>query len=436
LNFEQIINKGLAMNLEGNRQKGYFHDLEIMTRDGRKKYFWTKMKDLLAAAYDNSEAFRSRMDKAGLAPGDIKSYDDWSLIPALPKKDLVHLQQSGPDLGGLMTCKPGELRHIYLSPGPIVDPEARLRDYWGFAEAFYAAGFRKSDIVQITFSYHFTPAGLMMEEPLHEIGCAVFPAGPGNTDGQIEVMTRLGVTGFVGMASFLKIIVDKAEERGINLRNDLRLKVAFVAAERLSESLRSELEERLGMQIRQGYGTADLGCIAYECPEKNGMHLSSRCYVEICDPETKKPLSNGETGEVVVTPFNPAYPLIRLATGDLSVMQEQACPCGRTAPRLKGILGRVDDTVKVKGQFIYPAQVAEALKGFLGIKSWKLLVTNPEGRDRIRLFVLCSQDMNATSVSRAFQDKIKLRAEIILCQDEKDFQETDSGIKDQRIWDQ
>ncbi len=423
------------MNLAHDRQTGFYHDLETMSRDQRARYQWGRMKALLGSACDNSAAFKKRMKDAGLVSGDIKGLEDWPLIPALPKKDLVHLQPSGSDLGGLLTCKPGDLRHIYLSPGPIVDPEARQKDFWGFAEAFFAAGFRKFDIVQMTFSYHFTPAGLMMEEPLHEIGCAVFPAGPGNTDAQIDAMTRLGVSGFVGMASFLKIIADKAENKGLDLKKDFRLKVAFVAAERLSESLRVELEERFGMQIRQGYGTADVGCIAYECPEKNGMHLSSRCYVEICDPETKKPLPPGETGEVVVTPFNPAYPLIRLATGDLSALQEQACPCGRTSLGLKGILGRVDDTIKVKGQFVYPSQVAEALKGFSEIRSWKLVAANPEGRDRISLHLLCSGDMDTLPVSRAFQDKIKLRTEIVVFQDKKDFNETGQKIEDRRTWD-
>ncbi len=421
--------------MDENRQKSFYHDLETMSRVQRAAYQWDRMKALLEFAFENSEAFKNRMEKSGLAPGDVKGLDDWPLISALPKKNLVHLQPEGPDLGGLLTCRPGDLRHIYLSPGPIVDPEARQKDFWGFAEAFYAAGFRKSDIVQMTFSYHFTPAGLMMEEPLHEIGCAVFPAGPGNTDAQIDAMTRLGVSGFVGMASFLKIIADKAENKGLDLKQDFRLKVAFVAAERLSESLRVELEERFSMQIRQGYGTADVGCIAYECPEKNGMHLSSRCYVEICDPETKKPLPPGETGEVVVTPFNPAYPLIRLATGDLSALGGQDCACGRTSPRLRGILGRVDDTIKVKGQFVYPSQVAEALEGFTTIRSWKLVASNPEGRDRISLHLLCSGKMDTVSVSKAFQDKIKLRAEIVVSGDEKEFQATGPRIEDRRVWD-
>ncbi|WP_035244385.1 phenylacetate--CoA ligase family protein [Desulfonatronovibrio hydrogenovorans] len=422
------------MSESGNRKKGFFHEVETMDPDQRRAYLWDKARHILNVAGDKSGAFRQRMEKAGLEPGQIKSLDDWHLIPALPKKDLVHLQTAGPDLGGLLTCPTGRLRHIYMSPGPIVDPEARQRDYWGFAEAFYAAGFRKSDIVQMTFSYHFTPAGLMMEEPLHEIGCAVFPAGPGNTEGQIEAMTRLGVTGYVGMASFLKIIADRAEKKGLDLRKDFRLDVAFVAAERLAESLRTELEDRFSMQIRQGYGTADLGCIAYECPEKKGMHLSSRCYVEICDPETKKPLPAGQTGEVVVTPFNPDYPLIRLATGDLSAFSTQQCPCGRTAPLLQGILGRVDDIIKIKGQFVYPAQVAEAMAGFPGIRAWKLVATNPGGRDRLSLNILASREMDTIPVSRAFQDKIKLRAEIVISDNKADFSDAGSGIEDLRTW--
>lgn len=423
------------MNHQLKRDKGFFHDLEIMSREQRTGYYLDKLKELLDFAYENSAALKKRMDGVGLTPGDIKDIDDWSRIPVLPKKDLVRIQTQGPDLGGLLTCSPGDLRHIYMSPGPIVDPEARKHDYWGFAEAFYAAGFRRSDIVQMTFSYHFTPAGLMMEEPLHEIGCSVFPAGPGNTEGQIEAMTRLGVSGFVGMASFLKIIADKAENKGFDLKKDFRLKVAFVAAERLTESLRAELEERLGMRVRQGYGTADLGCIAYECPENSGMHLSSRCYVEICEPRTKKALPAGEVGEVVVTPFNPDYPLVRLATGDLSALREEKCLCGRTAPRLTGILGRVDDTIKVKGQFVYPGQVAEALKDFPRIRSWRLTAANPGGRDRLTLLILAPEDMDTLPVSRAFQEKIKLRAEVVISSNDKEFSETGAGIVDHRTWD-
>lgn len=422
------------MSIGEDRGRGYYNKVEQFSQEERKAYQWEKMQKLLYTAYDKSRFFKDRLKKAGIGPKDIRSIDDWHKIPVLPKKDLVKIQSEGPDLGGLLTCSPGELRHIYLSPGPIIDPEAREQDYWGFAEAFYAAGFRANDIVQMTFSYHFTPAGLMMEEPLHEIGCAVFPAGPGNTDGQIDVMNRLKVNGFVGMASFLKIIADKAEKKGLDLKKDFNLDVAFVAAERLSEALRSELEDRFAMQVRQGYGTADLGCVAYECPQKSGMHLSNRCFVEICDPETRKPLSDGETGEIVVTAFNHAYPLIRLATGDLSRIIVDRCQCGRSSHRLQGIMGRVDDTVKVKGQFVYPAQVAQALAHFSEIRSWKMVTSNPGGKDKISLYLLAPQDMDIISVSKAVQEKIKLRAEIHVSNDENEFAETGSKIIDNRTW--
>ncbi|MFW6005716.1 MAG: phenylacetate--CoA ligase family protein, partial [Desulfonatronovibrionaceae bacterium] len=260
------------MSFSLNRKKGTYNSIEIMSTEERADYKWGLMKSLLVHAHEHSPAFRSRLGEAGITPGDIRHFDDWSKIPILPKKDLPEIQVQGPRLGGLLTCDPGQLRRIFLSPGPIVDPEARQKDFWGFAEAFYAAGFRPGDVVQITFSYHFTPAGLMMEEPLQEIGCAVFPAGPGNTQGQIDALSRLKTNGFVGMASFLKIIADKAEKQGLDLKKDLNLDVAFVAAERLPETLRSELEERLDMVVRQGYGTADLGCAGYECSEKSGMH--------------------------------------------------------------------------------------------------------------------------------------------------------------------
>lgn len=422
------------MSNDKDRNRGYYNKMEQFSSEERKAYQWEKMQKLLDAAHEKSQFFKDRLKRAGIEPEDIRSIEDWHKIPALPKKDLVKIQTQGPDLGGLLTCSLCELRHIYLSPGPIVDPEAREPDYWGFAEAFYAAGFRREDIVQMTFSYHFTPAGLMMEEPLHEIGCAVFPAGPGNTDAQIDVMTKLKVNGFVGMASFLKIIADKAEKKGLDLKKDFNLEVAFVAAERLSESLRSELEDRFAMHVRQGYGTADLGCVAYECPQKSGMHLSNRCFVEICDPETKKPLPDGEVGEVVVTAFNHAYPLIRLSTGDLSCINVDGCQCGRSSHKLQGIMGRVDDTVKVKGQFVYPSQVAQALSHFQEIRSWKMVTSNPDGKDKISLYLLSPQDMDVISVSKAVQEKIKLRAEVHISNDENEFAETGSKIIDTRTW--
>ncbi len=356
-----------------DRSNGIYDPIEKDSVEVRTDRQFNKIRSVIKTAMDSSAEFKSRMSAAGLSADDIKDLDSFSQIPVLRKKDLISMQQEK-GLDWLLTATPGQLSRIYQSPGPIYDPEGREKDYWGWTEGFYAAGFREGDLVQMTFSYHLTPAGLMLEEPLREIGCAVIPAGPGNTPVQMQLMTSLPVSGFVGMTSYLKVIAEKAVEEGLDPKKDFNLDVAFVAAERLPESLRKEVEEAFDMKVRQGYGTADLGCIAYECLELGGMHVSSRCYVEICDPETGKPLPLGETGEVVVTPYTLSYPLIRFATGDLSRMVDTLCACGRTAPKLAGILGRADDTAKVKGQFIYPAQVAEVVANFSQIKNIKLLL--------------------------------------------------------------
>ena len=367
------------------------------------------MKRHLTQAYALSGEFKSRLDGAGLVPEVIDSWEAFCRIPVLRKKELPAIQASGERLGGLLTLDPGQLRRLYLSPGAILDPEGRAPDYWGWAEAFQAAGFRPGDLVQMTFSYHLTPAGHMLEEPLQHLGCAVIPAGPGNTEQQVDLLAQLPVTGFVGMTSFLRTIGERARARGLEPRRDFRLRNAFVAAERLPEALRAEVERDFGITVRQGYGTADVGAIAYECPALGGMHATSRGVTQICDPATGLPVPEGEVGEVVFTPFCRAYPLIRLATGDLSRLLPGPCPCGRTSPRLGGILGRVDDTVKVKGQFLYPAQAAQALAGFQELTAWRVVVDNPGRSDRVRLQYAARADVDTGALEAAFRAGCKLR---------------------------
>jgi phenylacetate-CoA ligase len=388
-----------------------YHDLETQSPEKREARHWKAIRKLLEKAAKHSEEFRARLGRAGLSLRDLDSLSSFSALPPLRKKELIGLQAER-GLSWLLTCRPGELRRIYQSPGPIFDPEGAGSDYWGWAEGFYAAGFRPGDLVQMTFSYHLTPAGLMLEEPLREIGCAVIPAGPGNTDVQVDLMRRLPVTGFVGMASYLKVIGQKALSLGLDLKKDLSISKAFVAAERLPESLRSEVEEMFGCTVRQGYGTADVGAIAYECEMPQGMHLSSRAHVEICDPETGRPLPLGQTGEVVVTPFTQDYPLLRLATGDLSSLILAPCPCGRTSLRLDGIKGRADDTAKVKGQFIYPAQAAQVAQLFPQIEAWQIVLTNPGGKDRITVRLALAGDIDAGAFQAAFQATLKLKPEV------------------------
>ncbi len=390
-----------------------FHcELESQAPEKRRAHQWRALQKLVKKASRRSGEFQARLSAAGLVARDLETEEGFAALPPLRKKQLISLQE-GEGLEFLLTCPPGALRRIYQSPGPIFDPEAAERDFWGWTEAFHAAGFARGDLVQMTFSYHLTPAGLMLEEPLRELKCCVIPAGPGNTEVQVELMRRLPVTGFVGMASYLKVIGEKVRGMGLDPRKDLSLRKAFVAAERLTPALRGEVEAMFGCTVRQGYGTADVGCIAYECGRAEGMHLSSRAWVEICDPATGRPLPVGELGEVVVTPFGREYPLIRLATGDLSRVLPETCACGRTSLRLEGILGRADDTAKVKGQFVYPAQAAEVAAQFPQIAAWQIVVTNPGGKDRIAVRLALSAPIDAAAFQAAFQARLKLRPEVL-----------------------
>ncbi|BDQ33773.1 phenylacetate--CoA ligase family protein [Pseudodesulfovibrio portus] len=386
----------------------YYSEYETESREKRMKRKWKGVQDVLMEAEQSSGEFRARLNALGACARDFKNFEDYGKIPPLRKKDIIQWQKEH-GIGWFLNCKPGELSRIYQSPGPIYDPEGREGDYWAWAEGFFAAGFRPGDLAQMTFSYHMTPAGLMLEEPLRDIGCAVVPAGPGNTDKQIEFLTQLPVTAFVGMTSYLKVIGKKAEAAGFDLKNDFKLEKAYVAAEPLPEALRAEVEEMFGITVRQGYGTADVGCIAYECMELGGMHLSNYRHVEICDPATGEPLPDGELGEVVVTPFFTDYPLVRLATGDLSSIDTAQCACGRTARKLTGWKGRADDTAKVKGQFIYPGQAAAVIAKYPGISGWQIQVKSDNGRDALIVICETAVALDEESFVADFQATMKLR---------------------------
>jgi phenylacetate-CoA ligase len=395
-----------------DRTEGIYSRREVLDESERRQFYLIQLKDLLSYAYRYSEDVKKRFDRAQFKVEKFKMLSDLKHIPILKKKELIFLQSMGPRLGGLLTKDLGELKRVFLSPGPIFDPEDRADDYWGYTEAFFAIGFRPGDMVQITFNYHLAPAGLMFEEPLRNLGCAVMPAGTGNASTQLEIMQKLRVSGYVGTPSYLLHLAQKAEERGLNLSKDMMLEVAFVTGEKFSEKLRSQLEKKFDLIMRQGYGTADVGCIGYECFHKNGLHIANRCFVEICHPDTGIPLKDGEVGEVVVTAFNKTYPLIRLATGDLSYIDRAACPCGRSSPRLASIVGRVDTTARIKGMFVYPHQVEQELARFEEIKRWQIEVTNPGGVDEVTLFIESSAFKREDELLHQFREKIKLRPEI------------------------
>ncbi|MCL1916483.1 MAG: phenylacetate--CoA ligase family protein [Desulfovibrionaceae bacterium] len=417
-----------------DRTEGIFSRREVLDEGERRQFYLIQLKNLLSYAYRYSEDVKKRFDRAQFNVERFKALGDLKQIPILKKKELIFLQSMGPRLGGLLTKDLGELKRIFLSPGPIFDPEDRSDDYWGYTEAFYSVGFRPNDVAQITLNYHLSPAGLMFEEPLRNLGCAVIPAGPGNAATQLEVMQKLRVSGYVGSPSYLLHLAQKAEEKGLNLRKDLFLEVAFVTGEKFSEKMRSHLEKKFDIIMRQGYGTADVGCVGYECFHKNGLHIASRAYVEICHPDTGIPLKDGEVGEIVVTAFNETYPLIRLATGDLSYLDRQPCACGRTSPRLGAIVGRVDTTARIKGMFVYPHQVEQVMARFEEIKRWQIEVTNPGGIDEMTLFVEVTSFERADELLHAFRERIKLRPELKILVPGSLPQQI-RLIEDKRVWD-
>lgn len=395
-----------------DRIEGIYSRKEVLDEGERNQFYLIQLKELLSYAYRYSEDVKKRFDRAQFNVDKFRHLNDLKHIPILKKKELIFLQSMGPRLGGLLTKDIGELKRIFLSPGPIFDPEDRQEDYWGYTEAFYAVGFRPGDITQITFNYHLTPAGLMFEEPLRNLGCAVMPAGPTDANTQLEIMQKLRVQGYVGTPSYLMHLAQKAEEKGLNLRKDLFLEVAFVTGEKFPEKMRNTLEKKFDIVMRQGYGTADVGCIGYECYHRCGLHIANRAYVEICHPDTGIVLKDGEVGEVVVTAFNKSYPLIRLATGDLSYIDRTPCACGRTSPRLGGIVGRVDTTARISGMFVYPHQVEQVMSQFEEIKRWQIEVTNPGGIDEMALLIEVASFDREDELLHTFREKIKLRPEL------------------------
>lgn len=341
-----------------------------------------RIQQVIQHAYLHAPAIKALFDSVDVSPFEIRRPEDLAKLPVTSKESVPALQHEKPPLGGFLGVPLTEVARFFMSPGPIYDPQGKERDFWRWGPALRKAGFGPGDVVQNTFSYHFTPAGFMFDEGLRHIGAAVIPAGVGNNELQVRVMHHLRVTGFVGVPSYLMALIKKAEEMGYNFIKDFRLNKGFLTAEKLPDSLRRELHEIYGINVFQGYGTADLGCIAYECERKNGMHLDENgAIVEIVDPETGKPLLPGEVGEVVVTLLDETYPLVRLGTGDLSSYNDETCECGQATRRLMGLVGRVGDAVKVRGMFVHPSQVREVMVKFPEIACYQGVVTRDNHRD-------------------------------------------------------
>lgn len=423
------------------RNSGYYNQgCETASVADWRAYHDRQIKSLAENAYPLAPAVAGLFKQAGLKPADISSIEDLKQLPVTTKTDLARLQAENPPFGGFLTVPVNQLKRIFMSPGPIYDPQGQAKEFWGWSEGFYAAGFRPQDVVINTFGYQMTPAGLMFEESLLDIGCCVIPTGVGNTETQVKIMKEMGVTGFVGMASYLRKIGEAAIAEGLDPKQDLSLEIGYVAAEILTDALRSEVEVMFGMRLRQGYGTADCGCLAYECSERNGMHFTSNAYIEILDPRTREQMGPGEPGEVVVTLFNSTYPLVRFATGDLSAYTVDECACGRTAPRLTKIMGRVDQVTKVKGMFVHPQQAAAVIAKFTQVEKFQIVVTRDNEIDKMTFKLEMAQVPSVGApfydkISGAIQDGVKLRPELEIVASGS-LGEKSELIVDKRVWDQ
>jgi phenylacetate-CoA ligase len=361
----------------------HYDSLETRDPDDREREFSSRLPDLIAVAL-RAPGWATQL--AGIDPHAVTSRAHLAKLPVLRKSELVTRQKEIPPFGGFNVTAPARLRRLLMSPGPIFEPEGKGKDFWGAARMLFAVGFRSGDVVHNSFSYHLTPGGFIMESGAHALGCAVIPAGTGNTEQQLEAIAHFKPSGYLGTPDYLKILLDAAAKAG---KDASSLRRALVSGAALPHSLRQELAAR-GVEVRQCYATADLGVIAYESQGGEGMIVNETLLVEIVRPGTGDPVAAGEVGEVVVTSFNPDYPMIRLATGDLSAVLPGRSPCGRTNTRLAGWMGRADQTTKVKGMFVHPAQVAEIGKRHSELGRLRLVVTRAGEQDAMMLMAECT----------------------------------------------
>ena len=388
----------------------HYDALETRDPQLRERDQLALLRRQIAYAKASAPAFARTL--ANVDPEGITSREALAQLPVLRKSELGALQKEGRPFGGLAATKWDSMRRVFASPGSIYEPEGAAPDYWRLARALFAAGFRAGDLVHNAFSYHFTPAGSMLETGAHALGCTVFPGGTGQTDSQVAAMADLRPAGYVGTPSFLRIILARADELGVTLPS---LTKALVSAEPFPASLRDAFLAR-GIRGYQVYATADVGAIAYETEARDGLVVDEGVFLEIVRPGTGLAVPSGEVGEVVVTTLtNRDYPMIRFGTGDLSAALPGLSACGRTNQRIKGWLGRADQATKVKGMFVHPAQVDAIVKRHPEVKRARLIVDNPEGSDRMMLHVEVSgvEPKLADAIVESIREVTKLRGEVM-----------------------
>jgi phenylacetate-CoA ligase len=388
----------------------HYDQLETRDPEQRELALFNALPGLIRRAKQLAPGWAAHLEH--IDPGTITSREALARLPLLRKPQLKELQAKRPPFGAFATEEVGAMGRIFMSPGPIFEPEGRSEDWWRSARALFAAGFRHGDIVHNTFSYHLTPGGWILDAGARVLGCAVIPAGPGNTEHQIDAIARLRPTAYVGVPDYLKILLDRAAQAGRDLSS---IKRAVVSGGALFPSLRQEYSRR-GVAVFQAYAIADAGIIAYESSALEGMIIDEGAIVEIVRPGTGDPVPAGEVGEVVVTTFNRDYPMFRLATGDLSAMLSGQSPCGRTNMRIQGWLGRADQTTKIKGMFVYPEQIAAIAKRHPEIGRLRLVVGRAGEQDTMVLRVEAATQNTALTgrVAESLQQVTKLNGEVQL----------------------
>ncbi|MDY3331155.1 MAG: AMP-binding protein [Pelistega sp.] len=425
--------------------KDFYDTQETLSAEERELHLFSVLRDNLRQLADKVPALAKQIE--GINISELNSREDLAAIPVIRKYELLNAQtqarQAATEVvpgdekhrifGDFSAVGWGQAARVFCSPGPIFEPEVARTDYWRMARALFAVGVRKGMLVHNCFSYHFTPAGSMFESAALAVGATVFPAGVGQTEMQVTAIHDLKPNAYMGTPSFLRIIIEKAEELGVDISS---IKHALFSAEAFPPSLQKWFADK-GVDGYQAYGTADLGLIAYETKARDGLVIAEDIILEIVKPGTNDPVPDGEVGEVVVTTLNPDYPLIRFGTGDLSVIIPGTSPCGRTNRRIKGWMGRADQSVKVRGAMVHPNLVDKVVKRHPEIKRARLVVTGAMGKDEISLFVETKQpptEALTAGILDSIKEFIKLRTEVVYKQ-EGEIKNDGLVIEDARSYD-
>ncbi|MFZ9391185.1 MAG: phenylacetate--CoA ligase family protein [Betaproteobacteria bacterium] len=388
---------------------------ECRSRAEREQSQLGQLRETIAHAKANAPFYQQAL--SAVDPAKLSSLSDLAALPVTRKSTLSGLQASAPPFGGFLAAPFTQLRRVFQSPGPIYEPQGMSIDHFGMMRALRAAGFQTGDLVHNSFSYHLSPGAWIIEGGLHALGCWVLPAGIGQTEQQVQAIAQLKPVGYTGTPSFLKILIEKGAEMSLPTSS---LRKAMVSGEALTPSTRQWLAER-NIRVGQAYATADLGMIAYETADPaQGMVMTEDAIVEIVEPGGSAPMPLGEVGEVVVTTFNREYPMIRFATGDLSAIDPQSLqsptPCGRTNLRIKGWLGRADQTTKVRGMFVHPGQVGQIIKNFPDIKKARLILSGAIGSDIMTLHCEAADTVaaanNTAALIESAREITRLRCEV------------------------